>query len=85
MTSLRDLCAPIAEGIGYFLREIAVVLRAIRLVEVRNGNKYCYARKKHECSYKDELKCICPEEEGDIEKNVDYDIKDEDDEKELIE
>lgn len=38
-TSLRDLCDPIAEGIGYFLREIAVVLRAIRVVEIRKGGK----------------------------------------------
>lgn len=40
-TSLRDLCDPIAEGIGYFLREIAVLLRAIRLVEINRGSKHC--------------------------------------------
>lgn len=37
-TSLRDLCDPIAEAMGYFLREIAVVLRAIRLIEIRRGS-----------------------------------------------
>lgn len=33
--SLRDLCDPIAEGLGYFIREIAVLFRAIRLVDYK--------------------------------------------------
>lgn len=45
-SSLRDLCDPIAEGIGYFLREIAEVLRAIRLVEMRKGGKCCATEPK---------------------------------------
>lgn len=45
-TSLRDLCDPFAEGIGYFLREIAMVLRAIRLVEIRKGGKCCVGDRK---------------------------------------
>jgi len=35
-TSLRDLCEPIAEGMGLFLREIANLCAAIRLVEVKH-------------------------------------------------
>lgn len=34
-TSFRDLCEPIADALGFFLREIAVPIRAFRLVEVR--------------------------------------------------
>ncbi|XP_022902034.1 uncharacterized protein [Onthophagus taurus] len=37
LTSLRDLCDPVAEGVGYFLREVANVCRSIRLVEVKNN------------------------------------------------
>ncbi|XP_039313026.1 uncharacterized protein LOC105207808 [Solenopsis invicta] len=35
-TSLRDLCEPIAEALGLFLREIANLCAAIRLVEVKH-------------------------------------------------
>jgi len=35
-TSLRDLCEPIAEGMGLFLREMANLCAAIRLVEVKH-------------------------------------------------
>ncbi|KAK9508558.1 hypothetical protein O3M35_006091 [Rhynocoris fuscipes] len=33
LTSFRDLCVPLAKGIGYFLHEIAVVFKAIRLFD----------------------------------------------------
>ncbi|XP_043267620.1 uncharacterized protein [Venturia canescens] len=33
-TSIRDLCEPIAEALGFFLREVAAVVRAFRIVEV---------------------------------------------------
>ena len=36
-TSFKDLCEPIAEAIGLFLREIANLFAAIRIVEVRQG------------------------------------------------
>ncbi|KAF3421829.1 hypothetical protein E2986_00002 [Frieseomelitta varia] len=36
-TSCKDLCEPIAEAIGLFLREIAHVCAAIRVVEVKQG------------------------------------------------
>ncbi|XP_029055695.1 uncharacterized protein LOC114882805 [Osmia bicornis bicornis] len=36
-TSLRDLCEPIAEAMGLFLRELANVCAAIRIVEVKQG------------------------------------------------
>ncbi|XP_078044093.1 LOW QUALITY PROTEIN: uncharacterized protein LOC144473770 [Augochlora pura] len=36
-TSLKDLCEPIAEAIGLFLREIASLFAAIRIVEVKQG------------------------------------------------
>ncbi|OAD57474.1 hypothetical protein WN48_02016 [Eufriesea mexicana] len=36
-TSFKDLCEPIAEAIGLFLREIAHLCAAIRIVEVRQG------------------------------------------------
>ncbi|KAL6258851.1 hypothetical protein P5V15_010797 [Pogonomyrmex californicus] len=35
-TSLRDLCEPIAEAFGLFLREIANLCAAIRIVEVKH-------------------------------------------------
>ncbi|XP_036149406.1 uncharacterized protein LOC105834230 [Monomorium pharaonis] len=35
-TSLRDLCEPIAEAMGLFLREIANLCAAIRIVEVKH-------------------------------------------------
>lgn len=38
-TSIRDLVDPIAEGIGYFLRELANVCKAIRLIEVNPGGQ----------------------------------------------
>ncbi|KAJ8944988.1 hypothetical protein NQ318_010190 [Aromia moschata] len=34
-TSIRDVCEPVAEAIGYFLREVATVIRAFRIVEIR--------------------------------------------------
>ncbi|XP_030765576.1 uncharacterized protein LOC115889659 [Sitophilus oryzae] len=36
--SLRDLCSPIAEAVGFFLQECAGVLKAIRLVEINKEN-----------------------------------------------
>ncbi|XP_017889055.1 uncharacterized protein LOC108630332 [Ceratina calcarata] len=36
-TSFKDLCEPIAEAIGLFLREIAHLCAAIRIVEVKQG------------------------------------------------
>ncbi|XP_076303199.1 uncharacterized protein LOC143221677 [Lasioglossum baleicum] len=36
-TSLKDLCEPIAEAVGLFLREIANLFAAIRIVEVKQG------------------------------------------------
>lgn len=36
-TSFRDLCEPIADAIGFFLREISVPIRAFRFVEVRQN------------------------------------------------
>lgn len=35
-TSLRNLCEPIAEALGLFLREIANLCAAIRLIEVKH-------------------------------------------------
>lgn len=35
-TSVRDLCEPIAEAMGLFLREIANLCAAIRIVEVKH-------------------------------------------------
>lgn len=43
-TSLRDLCDPIAEGLGYFLRETAVVFKSIRLFEMKS-DKHCHTEK----------------------------------------
>ncbi|KAK9885656.1 hypothetical protein WA026_012420 [Henosepilachna vigintioctopunctata] len=34
-TSLRDICDPISEGIGYFIREISVVCKSCRLIETK--------------------------------------------------
>ncbi|XP_022202246.2 uncharacterized protein LOC111058963 isoform X2 [Nilaparvata lugens] len=38
-TSFRDLCEPLARGIGFFLEQVANILRAIRLVEVKNSTR----------------------------------------------
>lgn len=35
-TSFRDLCEPIAQSIGFFIREFAILFRAIRLVEANH-------------------------------------------------
>lgn len=44
-TSLRDLCDPIAEGLGYFFREIAVLCRSIRLFEVKREREVVMCNK----------------------------------------
>ncbi|XP_060531524.1 uncharacterized protein LOC132705107 [Cylas formicarius] len=48
-TSVKDLCHPLAEGVGYFMREFSVLLRAIRIVEVNTGgcesNPHCKCEK----------------------------------------
>ncbi|BES96610.1 Hypothetical protein NTJ_09422 [Nesidiocoris tenuis] len=36
LSSIRDVLQPLAKGIGYFFELFAVILRAIRLVEVKN-------------------------------------------------
>lgn len=36
-TSLRDLCEPIAETLGFFLKETANVLKACRVVEIKKN------------------------------------------------
>ncbi|CAG9766674.1 unnamed protein product [Ceutorhynchus assimilis] len=41
LATLRDICDPIAEGIGYFLRELAVLVQAFRFVEIRRECKCC--------------------------------------------
>lgn len=33
--SLRDICHPLAEGTGYFLREMVSVVKAFRIVDVK--------------------------------------------------
>nr|CAD7603990.1 unnamed protein product [Timema genevievae] len=38
-TSFRDLCEPIAHAVGFFLREMAHPVRALRLVEINKN--YC--------------------------------------------
>lgn len=39
-TSVRDLCEPIAEALGMFLREIANVCAAIRIIEVKHVHNH---------------------------------------------
>lgn len=52
-TTMRDICDPIAEGMGYFLREIAAIFAAIRLVDV----KYCGndGKNKRKCAHQSNL------------------------------
>ncbi|KAL2719789.1 hypothetical protein V1477_021283 [Vespula maculifrons] len=38
-TSIKDLCEPLAETVGLFLREIANLCRSIRIIEIRYENK----------------------------------------------
>ncbi|XP_017767907.1 PREDICTED: uncharacterized protein LOC108556344 [Nicrophorus vespilloides] len=40
-TSVRDICQPLAEGIGFFLREIAALIRALRCFEYRKDTNLC--------------------------------------------
>lgn len=35
-TSMKDLCEPLAQAVGFFLREIANVCAAIRIVEIKH-------------------------------------------------
>lgn len=65
-TSVRDLCDPIAEAIGYFLREIAVFLRAIRLIEIRRGGDCTKSSKTN----KNKADCECAEKIKDENKIV---------------
>lgn len=39
MTSVRDLLHPLAESIGYFVREIAVICKAMRCCHIDSNNK----------------------------------------------
>lgn len=36
-TSLRDICDPLAEGMGYFIKEVATLFKACRLVDYKSG------------------------------------------------
>nr|CAH7749870.1 unnamed protein product [Callosobruchus chinensis] len=58
-TSLRDLLDPIAEGIGYFFREVAQLIRAFRIVEY-----------KKLCRCGDEVCCGCGVQEKCRDRNV---------------
>ncbi|KAF5289110.1 hypothetical protein FQA39_LY15212 [Lamprigera yunnana] len=49
-TSLRDLCDPIAEGLGLFLREIGILCKSIRFFDIRH--------KKCNCNTSD-MSCTC--------------------------
>ncbi|XP_044254974.1 uncharacterized protein LOC123005341 [Tribolium madens] len=53
-TSVRDLCDPIAEAFGYYCRELAVLLRAIRLCSYKKNGK-----EDNSCDYKKKYKCEC--------------------------
>ncbi|CAH1959990.1 unnamed protein product [Acanthoscelides obtectus] len=53
-TSCRDLLSPIAEGIGYFFREISQLIRAFRLVEYK---KICRCEDKNCCEDAVQDKC----------------------------
>ncbi|KAL1506281.1 hypothetical protein ABEB36_005673 [Hypothenemus hampei] len=39
--SIRDICDPISEGIGYFFKEFSILIRAFRIVEIKNENCGC--------------------------------------------
>lgn len=40
-SSIRDICDPVSEGIGYFLNAIAVLLKSFRIVESVTENCKC--------------------------------------------
>ncbi|XP_045479995.1 uncharacterized protein LOC123684678 [Harmonia axyridis] len=48
-TSLRDICDPIAEGIGYFIREISILFRSCRLVDVKISKPCDHVRMQNNC------------------------------------
>lgn len=54
-TSLRDLCDPIAEGIGYFFREIAVIFRAFRLIEFSKEKRCVCKPRPCKCHVREEI------------------------------
>ncbi|XP_050507487.1 uncharacterized protein LOC126885104 [Diabrotica virgifera virgifera] len=45
LTSIRDIFKPVAEAIGYFIREIAVLVGAFRIVEVKTDKAEKYSKK----------------------------------------
>lgn len=47
-TSLRDLCEPIAKGIGYFFNEVSVFVKSFRIVEWQQLT--CSDNKNHNTS-----------------------------------
>ncbi|XP_031787085.1 uncharacterized protein LOC100678583 [Nasonia vitripennis] len=38
-TSLRDCCEPLATALGYYMRELAVLFRSCRLIEINHGDR----------------------------------------------
>ncbi|XP_072384100.1 uncharacterized protein [Diabrotica undecimpunctata] len=59
LTSIRDICNPVAEAIGYFIREMAVLIGAFRIVEVKTDQAANYSKKidrRHKILFKTKSK-----------------------------
>ncbi|XP_050304368.1 uncharacterized protein LOC126741934 [Anthonomus grandis grandis] len=60
LSTLRDICDPISEGLGYFIREIAVLIRSFRIVEVYQENCKCTTSSKENiCEKKSKKNSRC--------------------------
>ncbi|KAH1028790.1 hypothetical protein HUJ05_002122 [Dendroctonus ponderosae] len=46
LASMRDLCEPISDGIGYFIREISFLVRSFRIVEFSREGSQCESTAK---------------------------------------
>lgn len=57
--SVRDICDPVAQSIGYYLREVAVLCRSFRLVDVKTNRK-CDCNDL--CNENEESKAQCEEQ-----------------------
>lgn len=38
-TSLRDCCEPLATALGYYMRQLALLFRSCRLIEINHGDR----------------------------------------------
>lgn len=52
-TSLRDISKPVADSVGFFIREVSEICKSIRFVEIHNDKKQTMEKEfcKHKKNY----------------------------------